>query len=68
MINSEISSKASSLMVIFSGAKTFFFPCGTFSRIASVATNRHMCKQLNDFNIFKLGYDSMVSYLELLCI
>ncbi|KAL8198035.1 hypothetical protein R6Q57_029924 [Mikania cordata] len=22
--------------------KTFFFPCGTFSKIASVATNRHM--------------------------
>lgn len=23
-------------------ARTFFFPCGTFSKIASVATNRHM--------------------------
>ncbi|MBA0633629.1 hypothetical protein Godav_024455 [Gossypium davidsonii] len=23
--------------------KTFFYPCGTFSKIATVATNRHMC-------------------------
>lgn len=28
------------------GLKTFFFPCGTFSRIASVATNRQISKWL----------------------
>uniref|UniRef100_A0A7C8YDV8 MCAfunc domain-containing protein n=1 Tax=Opuntia streptacantha TaxID=393608 RepID=A0A7C8YDV8_OPUST len=26
-------------------ARTFFFPCGTFSKIASVATNRHMSSE-----------------------
>ncbi|KNA22589.1 hypothetical protein SOVF_032510 [Spinacia oleracea] len=37
-------------------AKTFFFPCGTFSRIASVATNRHMssgdaCNELAAYSL-----------------
>ncbi|XP_076904115.1 protein MID1-COMPLEMENTING ACTIVITY 1-like [Bidens hawaiensis] len=36
--------------------KTFFFPCGTFSRIASVATNRHMtsgeaCNELMAYSL-----------------
>lgn len=29
---------------VCAGLKTFFFPCGTFSRIASVATNRQISK------------------------
>lgn len=36
--------------------KTFFFPCGTFSKIASVATNRHMtsgeaCNELMAYSL-----------------
>lgn len=36
--------------------KTFFFPCGTFSRIATVATNRHMtsgeaCNELMAYSL-----------------
>ncbi|KAK9074787.1 hypothetical protein SSX86_003105 [Deinandra increscens subsp. villosa] len=36
--------------------KTFFFPCGTFSKVASVATNRHMtsgeaCNELMAYSL-----------------
>ena len=45
------------------GFKTLFFPCGTFSRIASVAKDRPMCKNisLKSENIFTLFYMPKVS-------
>eukprot|EP00257_Ricinus_communis_P010818 XP_002531154.2 protein MID1-COMPLEMENTING ACTIVITY 1 [Ricinus communis] len=38
------------------GMKTFFYPCGTFSKIATVATNRHMssaeaCNELMAYSL-----------------
>lgn len=42
-------------LVHIAGMKTFFYPCGTFSKIATVATNRHMCK-------YKLCSNAMVSF------
>ncbi|XVE82454.1 hypothetical protein DITRI_Ditri16bG0005700 [Diplodiscus trichospermus] len=38
------------------GIKTFFYPCGTFSKIATVATNRHMssaeaCNELMAYSL-----------------
>lgn len=35
-----------SIFVHFPGMKTFFCPCWTLSKVASVATNRHVCKYL----------------------
>jgi len=62
-----LSSLVSSLLLYFLrdsviygniGFKTLFFPCGTFSRIASVAKDRPMCKNisLKSENIFTLFY------------
>ena len=31
-------------MMELAGLKTFFFPCGTLAKIATAATNRHICK------------------------
>ncbi|CAL5343183.1 unnamed protein product [Camellia sinensis] len=36
--------------------KTFFCPCGTFSKIATVATNRHMCEWLTYCSKFLVNF------------
>ncbi|KAM0890097.1 hypothetical protein ACQ4PT_027282 [Festuca glaucescens] len=44
------------LLVITTGLKTFFFPCGTFSRISSIAKNRTMssAEACNDIMAYSL--------------
>ncbi|CAL5326510.1 unnamed protein product [Camellia sinensis] len=47
--------------------KTFFCPCGTFSRIATVATNRHIRKLRKMLNIKGGFVDDFLSHLMCCC-